>query len=169
VSVLITGRPFSATALFEARGLAVRALDETAIELGDPVELAINLMPRAERAAPIDALEPEDFDRALEHTLFRAWLLLERELRIARSIVFVVSPLALAGGRGFAAESAAEHAIVSLVQSAARTYAGRVQINALAASADRDQAIARAALALFDAGGAITGQTIVLGGALGAF
>lgn len=146
--------------------------------LREPLDLAINLsLPSNEDVRPIEALSEERFDHLTRTLLGDPLRHLQAQLpaveRARGSIIFVVSMLALEGREHCAPIAACEHAVLGLIQSAARTYAGRARINALCVGrpfAGQQAELARAILALADPGlRGLSGQAIVLDAGTGAY
>lgn len=146
--------------------------------LDAPLDLAINLsLPSNEDVLPIEALSEESFDRLTRTLLGDPLRQLQAQLpAVARAggvIIHVLSMLALEGREHCAPIAACEHAILGLVQSAARTYAGRARINALCVGrpfSGQQAELARAILALAEPGlRGLSGQAIVLDAGTGAY
>lgn len=132
--VMLTG--FRGSPLPNVDELEIRQLVEATREKEGAISLVINLV--APLFAPgfttLDELPVSAFDDLVSGTVERTFLLMKYQLPALEeggSILNVVSHLALEGGRGAGALSAAHHAIVGLTQAAAKSWSGRARVNIL--------------------------------------
>ncbi|KAI8472901.1 MAG: hypothetical protein J3K34DRAFT_412865 [Monoraphidium minutum] len=131
-------------------GSVAHLADEAADRFFDTVVYAlINAGVEGTRAAT-DAYPTDEFDRVMAVNVRGSWLtlkhllpLLEASPRSRGAAVVTSSTAGLAGMAEFGPYCASKHALLGLVRSAAREYAGRVRINAVCPATTDTPMVAR--------------------------